>query len=104
MEASLPYCWVAGGHSSHATAYAGNLDDAGRSSNLGGGGGFGDDAGDTNQRLWQAPSRLSEARGGGLISGRFCANLVGVAGFEPATPSSRTSGPYPKSLKVIAWS
>ena len=29
--------------------------------------------------------------------------LVGVAGFEPATPSSRTSMPCLKSLKNRSW-
>jgi hypothetical protein len=33
------------------------------------------------------------------ISGNVGLLLVGVAGFEPATPSSRTSSPLPKSLK-----
>jgi hypothetical protein len=31
-----------------------------------------------------------------------CDFLVGVAGFEPATPASRTQCTYPKSLKFIA--
>ena len=39
-----------------------------------------------------------------MISVRFCAKLVGVAGFEPATPSSRTRLTYLKTLKNIAGS
>jgi hypothetical protein len=30
-----------------------------------------------------------------------CLEVVGVAGFEPATPSSRTMLPWHKSLKII---
>jgi hypothetical protein len=102
MEAGLSYRRVAGGHAPHAPAYAGNVDDAGGYSHLGGRRGAGNDAGDANGNLWEASPRLPEKGGRSLVipsvSVRCCANLVGVAGFEPATPSSRTKGFSPKSL------
>jgi hypothetical protein len=102
MEAGLSYRRVAGGHAPHAPAYAGNVDDAGGYSHLGGRRGAGNDAGDANGNLWEASPRLPEKGGRGLVipsvSVRSCANLVGVAGFEPATPSSRTKGFSSKSL------
>ena len=66
MEASLSYRRVAGGHAPHAKAYAGNVDDDRRSSDMGSGGGAGNDARDADGNLWEASPRLSEESGGGL--------------------------------------
>jgi hypothetical protein len=47
----------------------------------------------------------SEARRGAaptsLITVRFCAKMVGVIGFEPTTPSSRTISTYRKYLILL---
>jgi hypothetical protein len=95
-------CRADGGDAAHATAHSRDMDDARGRPCVGGGGSPRNDAVDPGNRLRQAPPRLPEGSRRSLISGRFCARLVGVAGFEPATPSSRTRYTPAKLLILLA--
>jgi hypothetical protein len=100
--------WIgAGCDASRPAAHAGDVANAGRGRSVGGGGAFGDDGRDAGANL-RAPSSVVSGEGRrGLIcavSVPTCSNMVGVIGFEPTTPSSRTRLPRPKYLKILAGS
>jgi hypothetical protein len=86
----------AGCNASRPTAHAGDVAHAGRGRSVGGGGALGDDCGDVGADL-RAPSSLVSGEGRrGLICAETvhgCSEMVGVIGFEPTTPSSRTRTP-----------
>src|SRR5262245_32500303 len=94
-----------GSVAAHPEAHPGDLANAAESGPVGGRGPSGDVSGDTDAGVRTSSSGLSGKGGGGLmfwfILCRNCARVVGAAGFEPATPSSRTRKSTAKILKYL---
>ena len=96
-----PPGWTTGRNAPHSATHTGDLADAGRRPDLGSCGRTRYDNRYAGTHLRAPSPRLAETRGRSITVPFLCheaVKVVGVIGFEPTTPSSRTRLPRPKLL------